>query len=75
MADGNHIRCADIEKLVQFEKDSQVAKTDFDNIIKEFKRITKHYSENGKVLVLINIEKRLNTFLKKSEVLEKFSMR
>ena len=23
MADGNHIRCADIEKLVQFEKDSQ----------------------------------------------------
>lgn len=39
MADGNHIRCADIEKLVQFEKDSQVAKTDFDNIIKEFKRI------------------------------------
>ena len=31
MADGNHIRCADIEKLVQFEKDSQVAKTDFDN--------------------------------------------
>lgn len=39
MADGNHIRCADIEKLVQFEKDSQVAKTDFDNIIQEFKRI------------------------------------
>lgn len=39
MADGNHIRCADIEKLVQFEKDSQTAKTDFDNIIKRFKKI------------------------------------
>lgn len=75
MADGNHIRCADIEKLVQFEKDSQVAKTDFDNIIKEFKRINEALLGNGKVLVLINIEKRLNTFLKKSEVLEKFSMR
>jgi cell division ATPase FtsA len=46
MADGNHIRCADIEKLVQFEKDSQVAKTDFDNIIKEFKRINEGAGAN-----------------------------
>jgi len=39
MADGNHIRCADIEKLVQFEKDSQTAKTKFDEIKKKFKDI------------------------------------
>lgn len=39
MADGNHIRCADIEKLVQFEKDSQTAKIKFDEIKKKFKDI------------------------------------
>lgn len=39
MADGNHIRCADIEKLVQFKKDSQDAKTEFDRIMKTFKDI------------------------------------
>lgn len=39
MAEGNHIRCADIEKLVQFEQDSQDAKTEFDRIMKAFKDI------------------------------------
>ncbi len=37
MADGNNIRCADIEKLVQFEKDSQDAITEFNRIKDTFK--------------------------------------
>lgn len=39
MADGNNIRCADIEKLVQFEADSQDAITEFDRIKNKFKEI------------------------------------
>ena len=39
MADGNNIRCADIEKLVQFESDSQEAITEFDRIKNKFKEI------------------------------------
>ena len=39
MAEGNNIRCADIEKLVQFEKDSQEAIKEFDRIKGEFKTI------------------------------------
>ncbi len=33
------IRCADIEKLIQFEKDSQDAITEFERIKKQFKTI------------------------------------
>ncbi|MDE7389851.1 MAG: hypothetical protein K2M82_02790 [Lachnospiraceae bacterium] len=39
MADGNNIRCADIEKLVQFETDSQDAITEFERIKSKFKEI------------------------------------
>lgn len=39
MADGNNIRCADIEKLIQFESDSQEAITEFDRIKSKFKEI------------------------------------
>ena len=39
MANGNNIRCADIEKLVQFETDSKDAIAKFDEIKRRFKEI------------------------------------
>ncbi len=39
MADSNNIRCADIEKLVKFETDSQNAITEFERIKNKFQEI------------------------------------
>lgn len=62
MADGNNIRCADIEKLVQFESDSQEAITEFDRIKNKFKEINDNLLPSGRGREQISIKKRLIIF-------------
>ena len=65
MADGNNIRCADIEKLVQFEADSQDAIKEFDRIKRKFKEINDNLLTQWKGAGADQYEKEVDHILEK----------
>lgn len=65
MADGNNIRCADIEKLVQFEADSQDAITEFERIKTKFKEINETLLSNWKGAGADQYKKEVDNILEK----------
>ena len=68
MADGNNIRCADIEKLVQFETDSQEAIKEFERIKNKFKEINDTLLSSWKGTGADQYKKKRIIFLKRSEM-------
>ena len=74
MADGNNIRCADIEQLVQFETDSQEAIKEFERIKNKFKEINDTLLSSWKGTGADQYKKETDNILEKignvSEVLD-----